>query len=198
MSATYRLVRNPNPNKDGKIQPLHARFVPAGTVSLDDIIKDAQSRSSFSPADIKGMLQLFHELLSDYLMFGYQVELEGIGTFGVSLECRPVMDPKEIRAESVHFRTVNYRPAQKLLKRLRAMPVSRSEKKERRPLPQAEGKERVFDYLNRSGYITVTDYMHLIGCSRPMANRQLREYIRQGLLIRRGRGPCTFYVGGER
>ena len=40
-------------------------------------------------------------MMVDFLMFGYNVELEGIGPFSVSLKSRPVMEKNEIRAESI-------------------------------------------------------------------------------------------------
>ena len=96
MSANYKLVRNPNPNPEesGKSLPLHPRLVSCGTIHTDEFINRAKSRSSFSPADMKGILQLFQDMMVDFLMFGYNVELEGIGTFSVSLK-KPARDGKE-------------------------------------------------------------------------------------------------------
>ena len=47
-------------------------------------------------------------------MYGYNVELEGIGTFSVSLKSRPVMEKNEIRAESIHFKDVKFRSSKEL------------------------------------------------------------------------------------
>jgi len=65
-------------------------------------------RSSFTTGDIKGVLQLLQDMIVSELQLGNNVELEGIGTFTASLQCPPVMDKKEIRAESIRFRTVRY------------------------------------------------------------------------------------------
>ena len=120
MSANYKLVRNPNPNPEesGKSLPLHPRLVSCGTIHTDEFISRAKSRSSFSPADMKGILQLFQDMMVDFLMFGYNVELEGIGTFSVSLKSRPVMEKNEIRAESIHFKDVKFRSSKELRDRL--------------------------------------------------------------------------------
>ena len=129
MSANYKLVRNPNPNPEesGKSLPLHPRLVSCGTIHTDEFISRAKSRSSFSPADMKGILQLFQDMMVDFLMFGYNVELEGIGTFSVSLKSRPVMEKNEIRAESIHFKDVKFRSSKELRDRLKTMPVFRDE-----------------------------------------------------------------------
>lgn len=57
MSANYKLVRNPNPNPEesGKSLPLHPRLVSCGTIHTGEFINRAKSRSSFSPADMKGI-----------------------------------------------------------------------------------------------------------------------------------------------
>ena len=66
-------------------------------------------------------------MMVDFLMYGYNVELEGIGTFSVSLKSRPVMEKNEIRAESIHFKDVKFRSSKELRDRLKTMPEFREE-----------------------------------------------------------------------
>lgn len=129
MSAEYKLVRRPDPHKTDVKQPLYPCFVPSGIVRLDDLARMARGRSSFSSADIKGMLQLFQDLIVDALEYGQCIELEGIGTFGISLKSRPVMEEKEIRAESIRFQDVTFRSSKELCHRLCAMQLERSPEK---------------------------------------------------------------------
>lgn len=70
MSAEYKLVRRPDPHKTDVKQPLYPCFVPSGIVRLDDLARMARGRSSFSSADIKGMLQLLQDLIVDALEYG--------------------------------------------------------------------------------------------------------------------------------
>lgn len=51
MSATYNLFRNP-----GKKENLHARQVSQYTVRIDALCEEISQISSFSSADVKGML----------------------------------------------------------------------------------------------------------------------------------------------
>lgn len=117
MSAEYKLVRRPDPHKTDVKQPLYPCFVPSRIVRLDDLARMARGRSSFSSADIKGMLQLLQDLIVDALEYGQCIELEGIGTFGISLKSRPVMEEKEIRAESIRFQDVTFRSSKELCHR---------------------------------------------------------------------------------
>lgn len=195
MAGKYKLVRTPNPKKDGEVLPYHARFVSEGTVSIDDVIWEMESRSSFSSADIKGMMELLQRVVGDYLYSGRNVELEGIGTFSVSVSCRPVMDKKEIRAESVRFSGINYRASVKLRKKLRSMPVSRVyEDEEKKSFTADECRARVERYLQRRQYITRNRYMELNHCSRSKACSDLKLLVEEGLLRHHGGGPYSFYM----
>lgn len=109
MCAKYRMVRNPNPTGDKKKQALHPRVVPYGTIHTNDLMEEIESRSGISGADIRGALQAIADVMASRLDEGYNVELDGLGFFSVSLASRPVMDKREIRSESVHFKNVNFR-----------------------------------------------------------------------------------------
>ena len=87
-------------------------------------------------------------------MYGYNVELEGIGTFSVSLKSRPVMEKNEIRAESIHFKDVKFRSSKELRDRLKTMPVFRDEYTVSDPAyPSAkECEQEVFRYLETNLY----------------------------------------------
>ena len=101
MSVQYKLVRTPNPHaKEGDTtqQPLHARVVTCGTVSTSDLAKRVTEASSFTSADIIGCLQALKDQMVNYLQMGYNVELEGLGTFSLSLTSKPIMDKKQTRA----------------------------------------------------------------------------------------------------
>ena len=184
MSANYKLVRNPNPNPEesGKSLPLHPRLVSCGTIHTDEFINRAKSRSSFSPADMKGILQLFQDMMVDFLMYGYNVELEGIGTFSVSLKSRPVMEKNEIRAESIHFKDVKFRSSKELRDRLKTMP---------------ECEQEVFRYLETNPFIHQKKYMSLCGCSRSKASLDLRRMVEEGKLRWEKLGTSHLYYKVE-
>lgn len=201
MSANYKLVRNPNPNPEesGKSLPLHPRLVSCGTIHTDEFISRAKSRSSFSPADMKGILQLFQDMMVDFLMFGYNVELEGIGTFSVSLKSRPVMEKNEIRAESIHFKDVKFRSSKELRDRLKTMPVFRDEYTVSDPAyPSAkECEQEVFRYLETNPFIHQKKYMSLCGCSRSKASLDLRRLVEEGKLRWEKLGTSHLYYKVE-
>ena len=56
MCARYRLVRNPDPTGKHKKQALHPRVVPYGTLRVNDLMYQVESRSGLSAGDVKGVL----------------------------------------------------------------------------------------------------------------------------------------------
>ena len=48
MCARYRLVRNPDPTGKHKKQALHPRVVPYGTLRVNDLMYQVESRSGLS------------------------------------------------------------------------------------------------------------------------------------------------------
>ncbi len=119
MSAKYKLVKSPPASQKEGESSLHARIVPQETVKINQLCEEISTMSSFSPGDIKGMLESFSLLLGRHLDGGSNVELDGIGYFSVSLSCPPnVTSESQIRAKSIKFKNVNFRCSTMLKRRL--------------------------------------------------------------------------------
>ena len=175
MSAEYKLVRRPDPHKTDVKQPLYPCFVPSGIVRLDDLARMARGRSSFSSADIKGMLQLLQDLIVDALEYGQCIELEGIGTFGISLKSRP---------ESIRFQDVTFRSSKELCHRLCAMQLERSPEKAPVGFTQEVCEQRTMEYLKTHPYITGKVYRGLCRCGKTKAAADLKKMMLEGKLVR--------------
>ena len=91
MTAQYGLFRNPPHKGEKESDILHARIIPGRTIRIDRVTREISECTSFSPGDVKGLLQAFADVLVSYLEDGDEVELEGLGHFSVSLKCpKPV------------------------------------------------------------------------------------------------------------
>ena len=116
----------PNPNKGEEAaekQPLHARLVSCGTLRTKELVERVGEVSSFTPAVLRGCLQALRDHMLNYLEMGYNVELEGFGTFSLSLHSKPVMDKKKIRAEGITVDGLNFRPCKELKRKLSTIKV---------------------------------------------------------------------------
>ena len=193
MCARYRMVRNPNPTGDKKKQALHPRVVPYGTLHTDEVIKEAESRSGMSGADIKVALRVLADVMVSRLDQGYNIELDGLGFFSVSLTSRPVMDKKEIRSESIHFKNVNFRCGKYLKSKLKTMHLERIPEGKGVLPPFEERVRRLTEYLNTHHFITCSDYRDLTGCSKYRALEDLNKLINEGKLEKGGYRSTRVY-----
>lgn len=194
MGANYKMMRNP-PTAENEEQPfLHPRVVSKGTIGIKELMEGAK-RSTFSAADMKGALQLLSDLMAEQLSLGYNVELEGIGFFSVALQSRAVMDKKELRSESVHFRDVNFRCSKDLKAKLKSMSLSRAKESNHEPYPQQEREHRLMLYFEqRDPYISRRTYMGLCLCSKTCALADLQRLVKEGKLIQAGSKNTTIYL----
>ena len=188
MSVQYKLVRTPNPHaKEGDTtqQPLHARVVTCGTVSTSDLAKRVTEASSFTSADIIGCLQALKDQMVNYLQMGYNVELEGLGTFSLSLTSKPIMDKKQTRAAAVSVDSLNFLPCKELKRELQKTQLERSHWAESDPtyLSVAECEAKVFAFLEKHAYLTQSHYMNLCQCSKSKASLDLNRLVNKGRLV---------------
>ena len=112
-------------------------------------------------------------------------ELEGFGTFSLSLHSKPVMDKKKIRAEGIKVDGLNFRPCKELKRKLSSIQVERSDRVESDPtyLSKEECERRVFTYLENHSYLTQQVYINLCHCSRTKASQDLNRLVAEGQLI---------------
>lgn len=197
MGAKYALYENPNPKGDGKKQPLHARIVPKGTVRTEEIAEQIADSSGYSTGITKGMLDALAKAIARNLRQGYTVELEEIGSFSISLKCRPVMDKKELRSWSVRFGNIHFKGSKKMKDRLKSIDLERdSEARATRYSPE-QRKGRMLLELKEKEFFTTAQYMRLNGCNRSTAARDVKEMIEAGKIKKLGYGKAVLYVPDE-
>ena len=132
-------------------------------------------------------------------MFGYNVELEGIGTFSVSLKSRPVMEKNEVRAESIHFKDVKFRSSKELRDRLKTMPVFRDEYTVSDPAyPSAkECEQEVFRYLETNPLSTRRSICRSADAPEVRHSLDLRRLVEEGKLRWEKLGTSHLYYKVE-
>ena len=110
MSAYYDLYETPVPEGE-EPKSLHARVCSMGTISGKAFMERVFRDEHMPHAMVVGIVQAITTTLGDWLAKGYTVEIEGLGFFSTTLKCtHPVMNKKEVRAESVKMSTVKFRP----------------------------------------------------------------------------------------
>ncbi len=98
--------------------------------------------AGYYPRQIRGILTTLNDSVLDFLEDGYEVQLGELGYLSVSLTSRQVKNKKEIRAESVRFKKLNFRTSSQARKRLRSVKIERVDKSVKRSVSTAR-EERV-------------------------------------------------------
>ncbi|MDR1980269.1 MAG: HU family DNA-binding protein [Tannerellaceae bacterium] len=200
MTAHYNLFRNPSPEKAGekKNDRIHARLVNQNVVRIDRISKEISEFSSFSAADIKGLLASFQHLLILHLENGEIVELEGLGTFNVSLKSVPATTEKAVTPSKVQFGKVVFRCSKGLRKKLQDMKFERADEGSRlKGYPEEKRKSNILAYLETHFTISSAGCCWLNGCTKYMALKDLKALQKEGKITRLGTRSNAQYAAAE-
>ena len=109
MSLQYDLYETPDIQKTGEEQPLHPRVVFKGTIDQDEFLDRVHKFTGLSRSLLAGAMQSFQDELRDLLANGWIVEMGDIGYFSVSVQGPPVMKKKDVHAQSIQLKNINYR-----------------------------------------------------------------------------------------
>lgn len=194
MTAIYKMEKNPPKKGSVKKAVLHPRIVPWDTLDAEKLAEEAAKRSTFSVPDMKGAIRMLAVLLAEKLEDGYNVYLDGIGYFSVSLQSRPVTDKKELRSESVHFKNVNFRCCAQLKHELNTMKPERYKEPKRTVFSPEEKERRLLWYLDRHPYITALTYQGLNSCTLYAARKDLKQFVADGVLVEEGTRRTNIYL----
>ena len=101
----------------------------------------------------------------------------------MTLEAEPISSKKEIRAESVHFKSVAFKPEARLKKSLKGVRLERNHlKAHSKEISDAEIATRLDKYFEQNRTLTRVDFQQLTGLLRSSAQRKINELIELGKL----------------
>ena len=173
MSTYYDLYETPDPSGEGKKKPLHARVRSKGTITAKEFQERLMKEQHMPHAMVVGIMQAISNALGDWLAEGYNVELDELGFFSTTLKCtRPAIQKKDIRAESVRFETVKFRPSKAFKDRRQVM----------------------LTFLEANVCITRAEYARLTRVTDRCASSDLQEFLTEGIIRKRGGGRSVVYI----
>lgn len=198
MSAQYDLYEIPDIKQTGEKQPLHPRIVPKGTIGQDEFLDRVHKFTGISRSLLAGAMQSFQNELKDLLANGWIVELGEIGYFSVSLQGPPVMHKKDVRAQSIKLKNINYLPTKQFKREVGYdMRLERTESLTR---PKGNGRSEaeclalITAHLEKYPCMTRTDYCYMTGHDKKRALKELNAFIEKGILMRYGAGKQVVYA----
>lgn len=198
MSAQYDLYETPDIKQTGEKQPLHPRIVPKGTIGQDEFLDRVHKFTGISRSLLAGAMQSFQNELKDLLANGWIVELGEIGYFSVSLQGPPVMHKKDVRAQSIKLKNINYLPTKQF--KWEVGYDMRLERTESLTRPKGNGRSEaeclalITAHLEKYPCMTRTDYCYMTGHDKKRALKELNAFIKKGILMRYGAGKQVVYA----
>ncbi len=193
MNAQYDFFPTPQPKGSNK-KRFHARLVVGEHVTTDEVVKLISTRCSLSQGDVRATLTELSEVLEWEIKDGNSVCLDGIGTFRGSAKSPSVRSVKEIRAESIRFGGIVYRPDTRLEKRLMGMKFQKAASSHRSELlTDVEIDGLLADYFQDHESITTRAMSALCGLRLSTALRRLKQRVAEGRLRHPGYRQAPFY-----
>ena len=128
MSIPYRLTPlRDNISKSPKTG-YYAQIVTKGTVDPPSLCHEIAAGCTLTVADLRAAIEAISSSVASCLMNGYNVNIDGLGTFSLSAESKVVEGEDELRSPSVKVKNVNFRSAVSLKKAVKNSSFERIKK----------------------------------------------------------------------
>lgn len=194
MTAKYDFFLTPQPKEKQEKTKYHARVVIDRTLGNQEIATEISKRCTINKAEAMAVMDEMQEIFRQMLAEGHAIKLEGIGTFRISAKSPTITSKNEIRAESIKFRGVVYRPEKKLLRRLGSTKFQKvMYSKTSVDISDIEIDGLLTEYFKDHTYITTKELQYLCGLSNHTALRRLKERVKEGRMTHPGHRHSAFY-----
>ena len=186
--AKYKLQEMPDVHNTGK-RKVYPKIVTNRTLSRKEFIKRMQGyHRGISESTTEAVLLDVADMLVEMLSMGYNVNLEGIGTFSLSLGFEDDK-PTEMQSEEdkmtyrkVGVKDINFKASPEFLKSVK-QETDRGLERDmggvkviRKQLYSREERiARALEMIEANGLITLSDYAYINNLSRTAASLELKE-----------------------
>ena len=184
----YKLQEMPDVHNTGK-RRVYPKMVTNRTLSRKEFVKKMQGyHRGISESTTEAVLMDVADMLVEMLSMGYNVNLEGLGTFSLSLGFEDEK-PTEMQSEEdkmtyrkVGVKNINFKASPELLKSVKHETDRDLErdmggvKVIRKQLYSREERiARALEVIEANGLITLSDYAYINNLSRTAASLELKE-----------------------
>lgn len=195
MSLKYSLYPTPVPKeRENRSTEKHARVRSQGTKDTEFLCTLISESSSFSSADVKGILEALASWMAFYLGEGNSIELEGLGHFSPTLKTREYRDENGKSQRHVHIDTISYRCSPSLKKEIRKARLEEIKRETHPPFSPAERKENIEAYIRKNISINCKTCTDINKCTRYAALQDLKELVDEKRLLQVGKGKQHIYI----
>lgn len=195
MPARYDIYESPAPDGNEERRNIHARLVTDGTIETADLATRIQYSSSLTASDIEAVLSALSHEIGELLKEGRRIHVNGLGYFQMTLKCPQVKSAKEVRGDAVEFKSVSFRPENKLKIKLKKTQFLRSDRRNihSRKYRDNEIDDLLTDYFKDHTYITRKNFEILCSFTSSTAARKIKVLVEEGKLKKEGNIHSPFY-----
>lgn len=199
MAAHYDFYKNPPSQKTPKKVRLHPRVVTRHTTTPQELASLVQGRCSATTGDVALVLDSLRSVLIQEISMGNRVHFEGLGYFMMTLTSESIRDEHQIRAESVHCKSISFRAEAGLKKALRSIRLERAPQKYH---SATLTDEAIIDYLENyfvtHPSISRSEFQSLCGLQQTTAAKRLKSLVEKGILVKIGLYKFPAYVFADK
>ncbi len=196
--AYYDLKKKPAlTTKEGEKAVLFVQAITAGTIPSDEFLELVSKRFGFRKGEIEGVLMSVFDTATDWINKGFAVEIGEFGFFTGKVKGERLVEKKtDIRAQSIRFNDVNFRPSATFKKALdgELTRIPTIKFRQSSNLSMEELEKRLMNYLDKNLFINRITYSELTGRLQWKATQDLEYFVDKGVIVSRGRGNQKHYV----
>ena len=183
MSIEYEFYCNPD-SQGTKKKRYHARVVPTGRISTDQLAQEIQKECTLTVSDVKSVLIALADKMAEHLGEGRKVHLKDIGYFQVNLHCKEeVRTMHAVRSETIEFKSVSFRADTNLKESLKKQKIRRSKNKPHSmPMTEQQIDKKLTEHFAQNPILTRRDFQFLCLQVKSTACRILRKLVEEGKL----------------
>ena len=163
------------------------------TSKLADAINHA---SSITQSDVLAVLQALGQHLADALLDGNRVELDHVGTFGLTLTCGNKRKEDHITSKDISVSRISFTPCAELQHAMRSANIVSGGPTGTKKLTDAIIEKRLQEYFATNYSMSRSTFERICECSRHTALLKLKELVKAGKLIAIGPKNQRQYILG--
>ncbi|MCT4604209.1 MAG: HU family DNA-binding protein [Marinifilum sp.] len=115
MSVEYKVVKYASPGvKGGGEYKYYPRITNRKTVKMKELCEHIEKMSTFSEADVMGVLHAFIKEIPDLLKDNCSIDLEGLGIFSLHASGEGCNTEQEVTARKITNTKIAFRPSKRL------------------------------------------------------------------------------------
>ena len=195
--AKYDFFPAPNPEK-GEQTKYIAKVVNDGEMDINEIARLAEFYTRANRGTILMAWDTILTRILEALKEGKRVHLDGLGYLSISATSETVDTTNEIRAESVHYKGVNFRPDRACNRKLCITHFERTHARHSISIEDTDVIAFLKQHFRTNEFITRKDLAYACTLSPTSANRKLKQFVADGILKHPGSRNSAFYFPGEK